>query len=337
MQIFITLDYELYLQEPAENIDLSLIEPTTQFLHILSEYNLKSVFFVDAGYLYALKRQKSLFPKLESDYNKLVAQIKHIQTLGHEIALHIHPHWQDCTFTGTEWKMDLTRYKLADFPKKEAAEIFKIYYAELKELVSGKIVSYRSGGWCLEPFDYIRDAMKDAGIYIDSTVYEGGYSKTDTHYFDFREYPKKEIWRFSIDPSIEDPNGEFLELPAVSHKLSPLLYWRVLFNTLKGKSSKNNTGKGVRPSFKEVCKKLLFKTLDPVSIDSYKSAMLLKTFKENEFTARRFFCVIGHPKCFTNLTYQNLHAFIRYALSKGHQFSVFREAFPVPPANGQPD
>jgi len=332
MQIFITLDYELFLQEPSENIDYSLLEPTHKLLKIFSEHNIKSIFFVDVGYLLALKRQKFFFPKLENDYRKVVRQIQLVETLGHDIGLHIHPHWEDCSYNGKEWNIDLKRYKLADYSRDEAVRIFKTYYEALQGLVSSKIISYRSGGWCLEPFDYIRAAMKESGIYIDSTVFTGGYNKTNTHFFDFRNYPKKDYWTFSIDPSVEDVNGNFIELPSSSHKLSPLLYWRVLLTKIKKIFIKKPEGKGISPSIMSVCKKLFFTTIEPVSIDAYKSEILLNSFKKYERKGAKYFCVIGHPKCFTDLTYQNLQTFIRYALEKGHHFSGFSTAFPSPPA-----
>ena len=329
MQIFISLDYEVFFLKPSSDIEQSLIDPTHRFHEILSKSQTKAIFFVDAGFLYALKRQSNNFEKLAKDYAAIVAQLQYLEMHGHEIALHIHPHWEDSYYDGFRWKMNLSRYKLADFKKIEAEEIFKKYFQELQSILTHQIVSYRAGGWCLEPFSYIKDAMKEAGIYIDSTVYPDGYAKTTTHNYDFRNYPKKEIWRFTSSPAIEDKNGYFFEIPFSSHQLPPILYWKVLFNKILKRIKNSDEGQGVKPSFKEVLKKLFTKNTDPVSIDAFKSQLLLRSFKTAEQKGQKYFCVIGHPKCFSDDTYKNLQQFLGYAKHQGHIISTYAKIFTV--------
>jgi hypothetical protein len=323
MKVFISLDYEVFFFKPSSDIKQSLIAPTERFLEILSKTQSKAVFFVDAGYLYALKRQQNKFDKLAKDYAAIVVQLQYIETQGYEIALHIHPHWEDSYYDGHRWKMNLNRYKLADYTKVEAEEIFKKYYRELQSILVHQIVSYRAGGWCIEPFDYIKDAMKEVGIYIDSTVYQDGYAKTATHNYDFRKYPKKEFWRFSSSPAIEDKEGCFFEIAFTSQRFHPILYWKVLFNTLLKRIKKEGNGQGVKPSFKEVLKKLFTINTEPVSIDAFKSQLLLKAFKNAEKKGKKYFCVIGHPKCFSEDTYKNLEQFLAYAKHRGHTIATF--------------
>lgn len=324
MQIFITLDYELFFLEPSEGIDDCLIHSTQRFLNILDKEKVKAVFFVDAGYLVALQRQKPLYKKLQGDYTKIVNQLLFLEAKGHEIGLHIHPHWEDSFYDGHKWIMNLNRYKLADFSKPEAEAIFKNYYNVLQPLSAKKIISYRAGGWCLEPFSHIRSAMLECGIYIDSTVYAEGYSTTATHRYDFRNYPKKEIWKFNNEPAIEDENGIFLEVPSAAQQLSPAMYWKVMADRIR---KKDCNGQGVKPSVKEVLKKLFLKTTDAVSIDAYKADQLLESFKQKEKQGGKYFCITGHPKCFTERTYENLQQFVGYAISRGHSMCSFTERF----------
>lgn len=325
MKIYLTLDYELFLLEPAEDINQSLLQPTLRFHNLLKKYNSRAVYFVDAGYLFALDRQKDQFGKIQADYEKIVQQIQFLSEEGNEIGLHIHPHWEDCYFDGKAWKMDLRRYKLADFTREEAAAIFKKYYYVLQSVSPGKIISFRAGGWCLEPFGYIRDAMIECGISIDSSVYFGGYSRNDTHSYDFRTYPEKDSWRFSIDPSVEDVNGNFLEMPFASYQLRPSLFWKVLLSRMLNILRNKEIGQGVQPTVREVLNKLFLKTTHAVSMDSIKSEVLLPSFKHNLRSEKNNYCIIGHPKCFTELTYINLEQFIQYALKTGNTISTFSE------------
>ena len=327
MKIFIILDYEVFFFKPSSDIEQSLINPTQRFHEILSKSQSKAIFFVDAGFLYALKRQSNKFEKLAKDYAAIVAQLQYLEKQGYEIGLHIHSHWEDSYYDGFQWKMNLHRYKLADFTKVEAEEIFKKYYRELQSILVHQIVSYRAGGWCIEPFNYIKDVMKDAGIYIDSTVYPDGYAKTPTHNYDFRNYPKKEMWRFTSSPAVEDKNGYFFEIQFTSQLIPPILYWKVMLHTILKKIKRADDGQGIKPSFKEVLKKLFTKSTEPVSIDGFKSRLFLKSFKTAEKKGQKYFCVIGHPKCFSEDTYKNLEIFLGYAKHHGHIISTYSKVF----------
>lgn len=327
MQIYLTLDYELFLRDPGSANQISLLIPTERLNTILSRYCIEAVYFVDAGYLAALERCKHSHKKLQSDYIDITTQLGIIQQAGHELALHTHPHWEDAKFDGQRWHMDLSRFKLADFSLWEARAIFSKYHAMLQKHSRLPVVSHRSGGWCLEPFSQIKDVMKECGIFIDSTVYENGYVKTATHKFDYRNYPKKDCWRFSHDPSKEDPDGYFIEVPGASTHLRSSVFWRILFQSLFSTRTSSVKGKSVKPSIADVIRKLSFGTVEPVSIDSFKSHSLLKSLKQIENRSLQHFCVIGHPKCFTEDTYYHLQMFIEYALQNGHVFSTFQKSF----------
>jgi hypothetical protein len=327
MNIFLSLDYELFLQEPGVNIRASLIDPTKRLNEMLEKKSLRAIYFVDVGYLAALNRQKLNYHALQNDYNTIVEQLRDLNLYGHEIGLHIHPHWEDTFFDGNRWRVNLSRYKLGDFNQEEASAIFKHYFTLLQEHASSKIVSYRAGGWCLDPFSHISSAMRECGIFIDSTVFQDGKKQTATHSFDFRGYPKKDMWRFDTHPSIEDNDGFFLEVPSTSYTVQPVVFWQLLFTSILKRVKKNDSGYGVKPSITEALGKLFFTTSEAVSIDSVKSNDVLKSFEKAEKNGKVNFCIIGHPKCFTDDTYKNLSHFIDYALSRGHQFNTFSNAF----------
>lgn len=104
MKVFITLDYELFLLDPGESVENTLLLPTQRLHDILAKHNAHAIFFVDAGYLFALNRQRHASVKLESDYQKVTSQLRYLESNGHEIGLHIHPHWEDSYFDGKAWK-----------------------------------------------------------------------------------------------------------------------------------------------------------------------------------------------------------------------------------------
>lgn len=333
MTVFLTLDYELFLLQPAENIEKSLLQPTLRLHNLFKKHAVRAVYFVDAGYLFALDRQRKQFEKLNYDWERVTQQIRFLVREGNDIGLHIHPHWEDSYYNGNAWKMDITRYRLADFSAVEAAQVFKKYYQILKSVVSSKIIAYRAGGWCLEPFHQIREAMMECGIYIDSTVFYGGYQNNNTHVFDFTKYPDKDLWRFNTDPSEEHEHGWFLEVPITSCRLSPFLFWKGLISKFNKSAPANNGGLSVTSSFSRSVGKLFFRSTHALTMDSFKASTLLQVYKKHKQAGKHFLCIIGHPKCFTESTFLHLEEFISYVKKEEDKFATFSKTFqaPVPP------
>jgi hypothetical protein len=325
MNIFITLDYEIFFGEATKDIDKYLIQPTQLLLTQFNKHNIKAIFFIDIGYLMAIKKYKQQFHELENDYQKIVSQIKSIDAAGHDIGLHVHPHWEDCTYNGHNWQMVLKRFKLADFDKESAEKIFIHYYNELKKLVSQKIVSYRAGGWCLEPFNYIKNAMRSCGIVVDSSVFSNAKSTTQTHHFNYTHYPQKSIWHFSTTPQIEEKNGQFIEIPITAHSVSPTLYWHVLKERLLHRKETSTKGKATKPSKIETIKKLLFRTTDVISFDQHKVELLLPTLKKIREINQENVCIIAHPKCFSNQTYVAIDQLMEFANKQNCSIQTFSQ------------
>ena len=121
-KLHITFDYELFFGSYTGSIEKCLLEPTERLMTLAEKKNVRFVFFVDAGYLASLYKHSSL-EACRKDFLSVSAQVKRLQEAGHEIALHVHPHWEDCFHNGKEWIMDTTRYKLSDFTKKEVDEL----------------------------------------------------------------------------------------------------------------------------------------------------------------------------------------------------------------------
>ena len=214
-KILITLDYELFFGKSG-TIEKSIIEPTEKLLSILDRFNIKASFFVDSGYILKLKEYMQNFEMLKKDYDLISRQIQKLSKEGHDIQLHIHPHWEDSIYNGKEWVFDTSRYKLSDFTEIAIDGIVRRYSQILEELTNQKPTVFRAGGWCIQPFEKLADSLYNYGIRIDSSIYPNGKNKTAKKSFDFSGSPDKNNWMFSTNPLIEDKNGRFLEIPISS-------------------------------------------------------------------------------------------------------------------------
>ncbi len=328
MNIYITLDYELFFGKNSGTVENCIINPTEKLLKILNLNNIKAVFFVDVGYIVKLEEFKNKYKKLEKDYQLIVNQIKQLSNNGHGVELHIHPHWEDTIYNGERWVFNASRYKLTDFSQSEILKIVTKYTTTLENISNKKIIAYRAGGWSAQPFKYIGEALAENNIFIDSTVYPKGYYDSKYQKFDFRKASiNKTKWSFNEDPAIENVNGKFTEIPISSIKVSPLFFWKfALTKIIKlNKHRAFGDGNSIKLSNNKI-KELLFKSSYTVaSIDGYKSSLLnkcLKYYKKLNISDTNL-VLIGHPKAFTPFSINKLKKFIKSNKDK-HNFVIFK-------------
>lgn len=328
MNIYITLDYELFFGKESGNVDDCIINPTNELLKIVDPYNIKIVFFVDVGYLIKLNEFKSTYPSLNSDFNKITSQIKYLSRNGHGIELHIHPHWENTTYNGDKWEFDTSKYKLVDFSKSEAHNIV-LKYSRFLEEVSGKVpIAFRAGGWSAQPFSHIMEALKDVNISIDSTVFPNGYHASKNQFYDFRNVSQfKTKYSFSNDITIEDSDGYFTEYPISSYRVSPFFFWRFAFEKIKKSRKHLSFGKGqaISKPKKELIKLMTEYSNSVVSIDGFKSSFTQKAFRKYVKNTDKdgHFVLIGHPKAFTPYSLSKTKEFIERNRNN-HNFRIFK-------------
>jgi len=328
MNIYITLDYELFFGSNSGSIEKCIIEPTEALLKIVDPYNIKFICYVDAGYLWALEQYKERYSELNNDYHKVSKQIQKLVKEGHGIELHIHPHWEDSFYNGEKWIFDTTRYKLSDFTKNEVLKIVTKYNDVLKRVSGISPVAYRAGGWSAQPFMDIKEALKANDVFIDSTVYPGGYYQSEKQFFDFRSVaPFVTEYNFSDDLTVSNSHGEFKEIPISAHKVSPLFFWKFAWTKLKKSDQHISFGDGnaVKSDRKELLRMLFRTSYTVVSVDGYKSKLIKSAFKKyvKNTSDKGNFVLIGHPKAFTPYSLEKLKSFIE-DVSKGHKFKTNR-------------
>jgi len=312
MNILITLDYELFYDNNPQ-VEDCIIRPTQELLKIVDPLGVKLVLFVDVGYLKCLEKYKEQFPNLEKDYQLITTQMKEMCSDGHEVQLHIHPHWEDTSYDGKEWKFDLTRYKLADFSDEEIDRIVSEYTEILHRITGQEITAYRAGGWSAQPWEPIGKSLQKNGVFLDSTVYPNGVYKSKEQWFDFSNVGyDKTSWRFSSDLTKEDTQGYFKEVAISAYKVSPLFFWNFAFKRIMGsKTHSSLSNASARPAKKQIARLLLWPSNSVVSIDGFKASYLEKAFRWYKKRDREDFVIIGHPKAFTPFSLEKFKAFIQ--------------------------
>ena len=282
--------------------------------------SIKTSIFVASGSILKLKAYMQNFAMLKKDYDLISRQIQKLSKEGHDIQLHIHPHWEDSIYNGKEWVFDTSRYKLSDFTEIAIDGIVRRYSQILEELTNQKPTVFRAGGWCIQPFEKLADSLYNYGIRIDSSIYPNGKNKTAKKSFDFSGSPDKNNWMFSTNPLIEDKNGRFLEIPISSLRTTPFFYLRFIFYKFYGGATYQASGDGfaIRNSKKQIFNQLLKPSFSVASIDGYKASLLNQCARKNKSQL----VLIGHPKAFSRYSLKKVEEFIKLR-SKDSIFTTY--------------
>jgi len=326
LKAILTLDYELFFGSRVGTPQKTIITASNNLLDVLNRFDAKAVFFVDATYLSRLNAYRKDYPALQKDYDDVVSHIQYLEVEGHQIQLHIHPHWFDSCYDGGLWNLNLNRYRLIDWSKEDAGEIISTSASELNQHLSNKVFAFRAGGWCIQPFSHISQALINNGIYLDSTVFKNGRALSETHSFDFSDAPDLTRWTFESDPCMPDEAGSFREIAISSMRVSPLFYWKFAWVKIFGDKVLHGSfgdGEPVKNSKKDVLRMLTTYSSSVVSVDGYKSSRLLHEYKAAKRRGDDYFVVIGHPKALTNYSLNQINDWLSVLTKENNRLYIF--------------
>jgi hypothetical protein len=291
-----------------------VLAPSNALVNLANHHGVPLVFFVDAAWLLRMREVARRHPSLMADHDRVMHQLQTFADEGHELQLHVHPHWFDSHWVDGAWSMDLRRYRLQEFPDEQIGTIVRDCTLLLRTLAGRTpVAAYRAGGWCVQPFQRLAPALQQAGIRIDSTVYPGGRQQGTGPWHDFTQAPPASRWRFASDPLRPDAHGSFLEVPIASHRVSPAFYWQLALVRklgLAGHRSRSN-GEAMPLSRADVARKLLRRTTSVVSFDGLKAGLLEDAYAAYRRRRSEDFVIMGHPKALTRYAFAQLDQFLR--------------------------
>lgn len=322
MKIHLSFDYELFFGSHTGSIGKCMIEPTQHLIALASKHQIPLIFFVDAGYLFQLKHHAHE-GVCRDDYQTLASQIRILSDAGHEIALHVHPHWEDCKFENGQWQINTKRYKLSDFTEEEASSIISKYHKTLIDITGKNCHSYRAGGWCVQPFPHIKQALIRNKIFADSSVYTNGFHDSIAHAYDFRNAPQKAQWQFEDDCNMEVKGGSFLEVPSTSDTIPPSFYWNLYLRMKLNPEKFKPMGDGSWLKDKgKIYKQFYSSTQHFACADGFFASRLQSILKKQEANQAERMMVLSHPKSLAMCSFDLLEEFILHAKKRGHTFTT---------------
>lgn len=322
MKILLTLDYELFLGSYTGSVQNCLIVPIEKMLDATKFYNVKFTVFVDSLFIYQLEKFSIKYSFLKSDLAKVKNHLRFLLEQGHDIQLHVHPHWYYSSFNGEHWILDHLHYKLSDLSEDEVDAVFKIARNILEDIIGKQPIAFRAGGFSAQPSSRLVRLFKENGIRIDSSVCPGTYYNSSQQQYDYSRCPNRDRWFFEEDICQEQVNGSFLEIPITMAPFSPLFYWKLsMIRCLKLPEHKLwGDGQAIRATAGNICQRLLRQTLGMATIDGFKINYLKNIYNRCRRTGKEYFCIIGHPKLANPYSIRMLNDFCAYVNKQGDEF-----------------
>lgn len=234
--LILTLDYELYGDGSGSVFD-TMIAPTHEYLKVCKNHGIKTtIFFEVMEYL----RMKEAWDSgnamgYEKDPVKAIEdQLKQAYLEGHDIQLHIHPHWVNASFKNGRWYPDNRYWKLTRVPL-SPDENFPISLEDLlgkgkegiEELIREvdpryECTIFRAGGFSITPSEEIVKVLLKLGFVADSSVIPGAFIDNEYYRYDFRHLSRDSPY-WVVKSAVEKPeDGEdgLIELPIFSQSMT---------------------------------------------------------------------------------------------------------------------
>lgn len=236
--VAMTVDHETWQPLPeGRTIDweADVFAPTNALVDACDAESVPLTLFTEMGeYFWAREHAPEVA-------DRFAAQWAEAARRGHDVQLHLHPHWLPELGARQEadgsWHWDFSYQRVADYPgdlSELLARCVRGLEAVIRPLVPGyRVRCYRAGTYLAQPFDRLYEALVANGIECDSSVYQGGAARNDAPY-DFRlAWSDHQPWFAArTDPQLKAPPAELgiVEMPVTTW--APADRWT--FDTVNG-------------------------------------------------------------------------------------------------------
>ena len=202
IRIFLTFDHELPLGKLNASYENALFAPTQRVIEVANHYGVKTTLFSDILCAYRYKEWD-----YAHFYTPYINQLQYAVRNGHDVQLHIHPHWLTSTFDGmcffpsgdfmlSDFKND-TKY--GDIPGIIRLSIDSLNKICIPANENYQCIAFRAGGFAVSPdSDILFNSLYEQGIRYDSSMAKGYYFGSNLSAVDYRQLPGAPNW--TIDP-----------------------------------------------------------------------------------------------------------------------------------------
>ena len=321
LKLFLTFDHELPLGMLKTSYQEALFNPTQQVMDVAKKHNVPVTLFTDILCAYRFSEWDNT-----NFYVPYRQQLQYAIANGHDVQLHLHPHWLTSTFVDNQY-LPSNDFALSDFQHSphSISDIVKLGVQHLGQICKPadplyKCVAFRAGGYNIAPCtNQIFDALEKNGILYDSSMAKGYYFKSTISEVDFRHLPKMPNWKINPENlSLCNKNGGITEIPIASIPKTPFevpTLFKMKKYAFRAPISHGNVIHEDRvPGFK--AKRNMMFSARMLSFDNY-TLSLEYLMKILDFNLRKYkksdeimLSIISHPKSMSQYSFHLMDNFI---------------------------
>lgn len=346
INVLFTFDYELPLGRLTGSYEDALFKPANRLMELAERLDFKIVLFADIlSYLFFKQHEITAYTR------PFEAQLQEAITKGHDVQLHLHPHWLESSMENGTFQPS-NKFKLGDFFSPENPgkihEIIRLGIDELTNICreanpNYQCIAYRGGGYNLEPYSaLIIDGLKSCGIRYDSSIVPGYFFKSAQNCVDYTRVPNLPNWYLSASGNLNETGKEgILEIPVASAKKRPFELPTFIKTRLKKyqKRAPQSFGQMIHEShaltLAEKWKMRLANRMLTVDNHAFSPSYLKHIHQTyvNRFPAENeiSFALIGHPKGMGEYALNLLESYTQFIRNQGselvaiHTFETFHQ------------
>lgn len=229
--IVLTVEYELFFGSDSGTVENSMIRPMRKLITILNRHQMKCTIFWDVMHYIRLCQLAKDNPALTIDKELIEKQIHYLIAWGHDVQMHLHPHWLDATWDGNKWKFSYERYTLHQLSTTlDASDMNTLLGCvtacrqAMEQVCRGvdpnySVKAFRAGSNSIIPFETLANALAQNNILVDSSTAYGMTRYKSFAPYDFSKMSKQLYFRFEQSPMETRNEGPFIEFPVETVKV----------------------------------------------------------------------------------------------------------------------
>ncbi len=224
LKILLSFDHELSLGG-ATSYSQNMFEPTDELLDLADQLQVPITLFTD---ICCARRFRDW--DRAGFYEPFRKQLDSAIRRGHDVQLHLHPHWIDSEYREGRF-VPATTYSLGDYVDREWPDNIPGIIAQgvqlLREMCAAdpayRCLAFRAGGFSLTPqTPAILAALYENGIRIESTIAKGFRYSSNLWEVDFRDMPAAANWYIATSgPLNRESSSGLYEIPIAARPRTP--------------------------------------------------------------------------------------------------------------------